>query len=66
MSDWNKLAKFMRLLAVFLAGFSAVDFASDLVRLDLTLATLKSFGMLVVAVVLYLSFEKPELFKTKS
>lgn len=56
----------MRLLAVFLAGFSFVDFALDLVRFELTLATIKSFCMLMVAVMLYLLFEKPELFKTKS
>ena len=66
MSEWNKLAKFMRLLAVFLAGFSFVDFAIDWVRQDLTLATVKSFSMLLISVALYLLIEKPGLFRPKS
>lgn len=65
MSDLTKLAKFTELLAIFLAAFSSVDFIMDFVRLDLGLATLKSFGMLSLSVFLYLSIKRPELFKDK-
>ncbi len=65
MSDSKKLAKFIEFLAIFLGAFSLVDFVMDLVRLELTLATAKSFGMLVLSIFLYFSISKPELFKTK-
>lgn len=64
-SDSKKLAKFIEFLAIFLGAFSLVDFVMDLLRLELTLATAKSFGMLVLSVFLYLAISKPELFKTK-
>jgi hypothetical protein len=64
-TDSKKLAKFIELLAIFLGAFSLVDFGMDLVRLELTLATAKSFGMVVLAILLYFSISKPELFKTK-
>lgn len=64
-SDSKKLAKFIEFLAIFLGAFSLVDFVMDLVRLELTLATAKSFGMLVLSIFLYFSISKPELFKTK-
>ena len=65
MTDSKKLAKFIELLAIFLGAFSLVDFGMDLVRLELTLATAKSFGMVVLAILLYFSISKPKLFKTK-
>ena len=63
MSDSTRLAKFIKLLAIFLAAFSSVDFIMDFVRLDIGVATLKSFGMLTISVFLYLSIKRPELFK---
>jgi len=65
MSDSTKLAKFIEYLAIFLAAFSSVDFIMDFVKLDLGLATIKSFGMLALSIFLYLSIKRPELFKTK-
>jgi hypothetical protein len=65
MSDSNKLAKFIELLAIFLAAFSLVDLGMDLVRFEITFATAKSFGMLALSIFLYLSINKPEIFKTK-
>jgi hypothetical protein len=65
MSDSNKLAKFIEFLAIFLAAFSLVDFSMDLVRFEITFATAKSFGMLTLSIFLYLSINKPEIFKTK-
>lgn len=63
MSDVNKLAKFAERLAIFLAAFSLVDFGIDLVRFDLTLATVKSFSLLTVSALLYLAIHRPTLFK---
>ncbi len=65
MSDSTKLAKFIEYLTIFLAAFSSVDFIMDFVKLDLGLATIKSFGMLALSIFLYLSIKRPELFKTK-
>jgi len=65
MSDSTKLAKFIEYLAIFLAEFSSVDFIMDFVKLDLGLATIKSFGMLALSIFLYLSIKRLELFKTK-
>lgn len=65
MSDATKLAKFIELLAIFLGAFSLVDFGMDLVRFEFTLATVKSFGMLVLSASLYFSISKPELFNNK-
>ena len=65
MSSSTKLAKFIELLAIFLAAFSSVDFILDLVRLDIGLATLKSFAMLTLSIFLYLSIKRPELFHSK-
>jgi len=65
MSDSTKLAKFIEYLTIFLAAFSSVDFIMDFVKLDLGLATIKSFGMLALSIFLYLSIKRLELFKTK-
>lgn len=65
MLDSKKLAKFVELLAIFLGAFSLVDFGLDIVRLEFTIATAKSFGMLVLSIFLYFSISKPEFFNKK-
>ena len=57
----HKFRKSTELFAIFCASFSLVDFGMDLIRLEFTLATVKSFGMLVLSVLLYLTIRKPEL-----
>ncbi len=66
MSDSTKLAKFVNVLAIVLALFSIVDIAYCIVTLNIGFPIIKSLGTLSLSVLLYLSFNKPELFKTKT
>ena len=66
MSDSTKLANSLELLAIFLAAFSLVEFALDLLTFSIGLATIKSIAMLIVSISLYLSLKKPELFKIRT
>ena len=65
MSDSTKLAKFVNVLAILLAVFSIIDIASYLLTLNIGFPFIKSVGALSLSVFLYLSFNKPELFKTR-
>ena len=64
MSDATKLAKFVNLLAIFLAVLSIVDILYLIFTLNIGLPILKSLGTLSLSVFLYLCFNKPRLFKT--
>jgi hypothetical protein len=66
MSDSTKLAKFVNVLAIFLAIFSIVDITYYIFTLNIGFPIIKSLGTLSLSVFLYLSFNKPELFKTKA
>ncbi|KGK01643.1 hypothetical protein [Thalassotalea sp. ND16A] len=64
MSDSTKLAKFVNALAILLAIFSIADIAYYAVTLNLGFPIIKSLGTLSISVFLYLSINKPGLFKT--
>jgi hypothetical protein len=66
MSDSTKLAKFVTVLAIVLAIFSLVDIAYYIFTLNIGFPILKSLGTLSLSAFLYLFFNKPELFKTKT
>jgi len=65
MSDSTKLAKFVNVLAIFLAIFSIVDIAYYIITLNIGFPIIKSLGSLSLSAFLYLSLNKPEFFKAK-